>query len=118
MKYPWIVISLYFALVLSYAAWKGNAQPVKSMEWHNSKGEIIYPVVAKNMEQVAGLGSAQYYTGADGGHYTDIFAQEMLHFNWEAFFQVTTFGIAVALLLLLVIRLSTRLAKEDTKNNA
>ena len=113
MKYQWAVIFIYFGTVLSYASWKGNALPVKETAWFNSKGEEIYPVVAKNMEQAAGLGSAQYYTGPDGQHYTDIFAQEIQKFNWEAFFQVATFGFGLALLLLIIVRLSTRFAKEN-----
>lgn len=113
MKYNWVIAILYFGLVLCYAAWKGNAQSQSSNLYFNSKGERIYPVVAKNMEQAAALGSAQYYTGADGQLYTDIFTQEEKSFHWESFFQAATFGFGLALLLLLVIRLSTRFAKEN-----
>lgn len=107
------LLLVYFALVLSYAAWKGNAQALEEKIYHNSKGELVYPVVTKSMEQVRELGNSLYYTGTDGQRYVDINEQTVLHFNWETFFQVMAFGCGLALLLLLIIRLSTRFAKEN-----
>jgi hypothetical protein len=110
---PLYLLLLYFALLLSYAAWKGNARAVEEKIYHNSKGELVYPVPVKSLEKVKEMGSGMYYTAADGQTYTDINEQVHQHFNWEAFFQVATFGCALALLVLLVTRLSNRFAKEN-----
>lgn len=113
MRYQWAVVILWFGSVLSYAAWKGNARPTEQLKYFNSRGEQIYPSVAKSMEQAAAKGSALYYTGADGQIQTDIYTQTLQQFNWEAFFQVSTFGFGLALLLLIVVRLFTRFANEN-----
>ena len=112
MRITAIIILLWFGMVVSYAAWKGNNTALPVTEYFNSKGEKVYPVVAKNMEQAAAIGNAQYYTGADGTFGTDIYIQNSSVFNWEVFFQALTFGCGLAFLLLVVYRLSTRLAKE------
>jgi hypothetical protein len=116
MRYQWAIAILWFALVLSYGAWKGNAQLLEVHQFWNSKGEQVYPSVVKSMEQAAVLGNNQYYTGSDGQVYTDIYKQTIQFFNWEVFFQITTFGFGLALLVLIVVRLSARFAKESAIN--
>ena len=112
MKVQYFIL-LYFALVLSYGAWKGNARAVEEKIFHNSKGELVHPVAIRNLEEVKEMGSGMYYTAADGLKYTDINEQMLLHFNWEAFFQVATFGCGLAFLLLLIARLANQFAKEN-----
>ncbi len=110
---PLYLVLLYFALVLCYAAWKGNARPIVTQTFFNSKGEVVRPVPVKDLEQVKALGSGQYYTAPDGQMMTDITEQTDRYFNWEVFFQTTTFGCGLALLLLVVVRLSNRFAQEN-----
>jgi hypothetical protein len=43
----------------------------------------------------------------------DINEQVVSFFNWETFFQVATFGCGLAVILLLIVRLSTKFAKEN-----
>ena len=108
-----LLISLYFLLVLSYASWKGNAKAIETKVFHNSKGELVYPVPVTNLDQAKELGSGMYYSGTDGIKYIDINEQVVSFFNWETFFQVATFGCGLAVLLLLIVRLSTKFAKEN-----
>lgn len=116
MRYQWAVVFLWFGLVLSYAAWKGHAQAIDQTKYFSSKGEQVFPSVAKSMEQVAATGGALYYTDANGQVNTDMYTQVLTLFNWEAFFQVTTFGFGLALLVLIIVRMSVRFSKESAIN--
>jgi hypothetical protein len=109
---PLYLVLLYFTLVLCYAAWKGNAQPIVSNTFFNSKGEVVRPVPVKGIDQVKALGSGLYYTHPDGQMMTDIVEQVNRSFNWEAFFRTASFGFGLAFLLLVVVRLSNRFAQE------
>lgn len=108
LKNKHLILLAYLLLAFSYAGWQGNAKAVSEAVFHNSKGERIYPVVAKKMEEVAALGGSQYYTGADGQRYTDINTFNELHFNWNEFWRISTFSIGFLLLILIVINLSNR----------
>lgn len=115
-RFQWAVVLIWFGLVLSYGVWKGNAKAAGQAQYFNPKGEHIAPVTAKSVGQVAAIGSALYYTAPDGSVQTDIYKQDVKIFNWETFFQVTTFGFGLALLVLIIVRMSARFAKESTVN--
>jgi hypothetical protein len=92
-------------LVLSYAAWKGNNYALTEQQYYNAAGQRIFPVATRTIEQAAQLGSAQYYTGADGLPQTDIHATVVRFFNWADFFEVLAFGFGIGLLLSLITRM-------------
>lgn len=108
LKNKHLTLLFYLLFACLYAGWQGNEKSLQVSVFHNSKGEQVYPVVAKKMEEVAALGSSQYYTGADGQRYTDINTMVEQHFNWGEFWRITTFSIGFLLLILLVINLSNR----------
>jgi len=115
-RFQWAVVLIWFGLVLSYGAWKANAQAIGQTNYFNPKGEAVAPSTAKSVGQVAAIGSALYYKAPDGSVQTDIYKQEIKNFNWETFFQVTTFGFGLALLVLIIVRMSARFAKESAVN--
>jgi hypothetical protein len=109
---PIILYLAYASTVLSYAAWKGNAQATAETQYHNSKGERIYPVATPKIEEAALLGSPVYYTGADNQRYIDIHTGQIQHFNWTEFFKVATFGFGLLLLISFIISQVNKLNKE------
>ena len=115
-RFQWAVVLTWFGLVLAYGVWKGNARAAGQTNYFNPKGEAVAPSTAISVEQVAAIGSALYYKASDGSVQTDIYKQDIKIFNWDTFFQVTTFGFGLALLVLVIVRMSARFAKESAVN--
>lgn len=116
-RFQWAVALIWFMLVLSYGVWKGNVQSaIGQTRFFTPQGTTVNPLSAKTVKHVAELGSALYYTSPDGTVQTDIYKQEIKTFNWDTFFQVTVFGFGVALLVLIIARMSARFAKESAVN--
>jgi hypothetical protein len=110
---PYLLFVAYAALVLSYAGWKGSAFAEEETLFFNSKGERVYPVAVKRMEEVAAIGSSQYYTGTDGQRYVDIHPWQVRHFNSTEFFKIATFGFGLLALILFITRQIASLNKTN-----
>lgn len=95
-------ILLYAIAVLSYAAWKGKASAISHTNYFNSRGENVSPIAVRSMEEAASLGSARFYTDAEGTRQIDILEQVRTDYNWTAAGQVLGFGTALVLILFLI----------------